>query len=144
MDIDAAKIAEIMGGRRVLEHDVGTQSELQEVVEEGLPVTALNKTVEYVTGSTRAAMQLRERLIPRATLSRRTRLKPTESERVERIARVMALAEHVWESRDEAREFLREPHPALDERTPLEVAQTELGARRVERLLMKLEYGLPT
>ena len=63
--------------------------------------------------------------------------------RVERLARVMALAEHVWESREEAREFLREPHPALDEPAPLEVAQSELGARRVERLLTKLEYGLP-
>ena len=143
MDVSAAKIADIMGGRRVLEQDVDTLAELQQVVEEGLPVTALSRTVEYVTSSTRAATQLRETLISRATLSRRTRLKPSESERVERIARVMALAEAVWESNDEAREFLREPHPALDERPPLEVAQTELGARRVERLLMKLEYGLP-
>lgn len=143
MDNEAARIAEIMGGRKVLEHDVESLADLQEIVEDGLPVAALNKTVEYVVGSGRAAMVLRETLVPRATLSRRTRLKLVESERVERIARVMALAEHVWEGRDEARAFLREPHPGLEERAPLEIAQTELGARRVERLLMKLEYGLP-
>jgi uncharacterized protein (DUF2384 family) len=31
----------------------------------------------------------------------------------------------------------------LEGRTPLEVAFTELGARRVEELLWKLFYGLP-
>jgi putative toxin-antitoxin system antitoxin component (TIGR02293 family) len=62
---------------------------------------------------------------------------------VERLARVMALAEQVWESRDDAREFLAQPHSMLEERSPLEMAETELGARRVERLLMNLEYGLP-
>ncbi len=143
MDNEAARIAEIMGGRKVLEHDVESLADLQEVVEEGLPVAALNETVQYVVGSGRAATVLRETLVPRATLSRRTRLKLVESERVERIARVMALAEQVWEGRDEARAFLCEPHPGLDGKAPLEIAQTELGARRVERLLMKLEYGLP-
>jgi putative toxin-antitoxin system antitoxin component (TIGR02293 family) len=143
MSIDAAKVADIMGGRRVLRHDVETLADLQEVVEQGLPVAALNETVRYVAGSTRAASVLKERIIPRATLSRRTRLKLGESERVERIARVMALAEQVWEDRQDAQLFLHEPHPMLDEKAPLEMAQTELGARRVERLLMRLEYGLP-
>jgi uncharacterized protein (DUF2384 family) len=34
-------------------------------------------------------------------------------------------------------------HPLLDGRTPLDVAMTELGARRVEELLWKLFYGVP-
>jgi putative toxin-antitoxin system antitoxin component (TIGR02293 family) len=55
----------------------------------------------------------------------------------------MTLAEHVWEGTDDAREFLSTPHPLFDGRTPLELAQSEPGARRVEQLLMKLEYGLP-
>jgi putative toxin-antitoxin system antitoxin component (TIGR02293 family) len=143
MTIDAAKVADIMGGARVLHHDVDSLSDLQAVVEEGLPVAALNETVRYVAGSARDASLLKEQIIPRATLSRRTRLKLAESERVERIARIMALAEHVWESREDAQAFLHEPHPMLDEKTPLGMAQTELGARRVERLLMRLEYGLP-
>lgn len=143
MTIDAAKVADIMGGPRVLHHDVGSLAELQAVVEEGLPVAALNETARYVAGPGSAASRLKERIISRATLSRRTRLKPAESERVERIARIMALAEHVWENGEDARAFLHEPHPMLDGRSPLEMAQTELGARRVEQLLTRLEYGLP-
>jgi len=66
----------------------------------------------------------------------------SQSERLERLARVMALAEDVWESRDDARRFLTTPHALLGER-PLDLAQTELGARRVEDLLWRLEYSLP-
>jgi putative toxin-antitoxin system antitoxin component (TIGR02293 family) len=49
----------------------------------------------------------------------------------------------VWDDEADAREFLNTPHPLLDERAPLDVAMTELGARRVEELLWQLFYGLP-
>ncbi|HUE96044.1 MAG TPA: antitoxin Xre/MbcA/ParS toxin-binding domain-containing protein [Longimicrobiaceae bacterium] len=143
MSVEPTKVAEIMGGARVLQQEVDTLADLQEVVAEGLPVAALNETTRYVAGSARAASRLRETLIPRATLARRSRLKLPESERVERLARMMALAESVWENRADARLFLHESHPMLGDRSPLEMAQTELGARRVEALLMKLEYNLP-
>jgi uncharacterized protein (DUF2384 family) len=35
------------------------------------------------------------------------------------------------------------PHPLLEGRAPIEVAETELGARRVEDVLAALEYALP-
>ncbi|WP_433983069.1 MbcA/ParS/Xre antitoxin family protein [Tunturiibacter empetritectus] len=38
---------------------------------------------------------------------------------------------------------MSKPHRELHGETPLEVARTELGARRVEDLLDKLFYGLP-
>lgn len=143
MSVDAEKVAQILGGEEVLYENVRSSADLQRVVKEGLPVRALDEAVRYVAGSGRAARVLRDRLVPRATRARRTRLRLPESERVERLARIMALAEQVWESRDDAREFLAQPHPMLEERSPLEMAETELGARRVERLLMNLEYGLP-
>ena len=143
MDADSEKVAEILGGEEVLYERVRSTADLQRVVREGLPVRALDEAVRYVAGSGREARVLRDRLVPRATRARRTRLRLPESERVERLARVMALAEQVWESRDDAREFLARPHAMLEDRSPLEMAETELGARRVERLLMNLEYGLP-
>jgi Antitoxin Xre/MbcA/ParS C-terminal toxin-binding domain len=42
---------------------------------------------------------------------------------------VFATAQYVWDSEDDAREFLNSPHPLLDGRTPLDVSMTELGAR---------------
>ena len=143
MTIDAAKVAHILGGMKVLRYKVESLGDLHKVVAEGLPVRALDEAVRYVSGDARTATALKDRLVPRATRSRRTRLKLTESERVERLARLMAMAEEVWENRADARAFLNEPHPMLDGRSPLEMAASELGARRVERLLMKLEYGLP-
>jgi putative toxin-antitoxin system antitoxin component (TIGR02293 family) len=83
------------------------------------------------------------RIVPEATFKRRTRLSPTESERTERLARVIAAAERAWDDREDAREWLTKPHPELGKRTPLESAMSELGARRVEDLLDRLFYGIP-
>jgi putative toxin-antitoxin system antitoxin component (TIGR02293 family) len=143
MTIKASRIADILGGPKILRHDVSNLVDLQKVVAEGLPIRSLDETAKYVSNGPRAAAALKDRLIPRATRSRRTRLKTGESEKVERIARLMALAEDVWENTIDARAFMNESHPMLEGRSPLEMAATELGARRVERLLMHLEYGLP-
>jgi putative toxin-antitoxin system antitoxin component (TIGR02293 family) len=86
---------------------------------------------------------LMQRVIPAATFHRRgEELKPQESERVERLARVIATAEYVWSSADDARAFLSSAHAMLGGRRPIEVALTELGARRVENLLWSLFHGL--
>ena len=83
------------------------------------------------------------RIIPEATYKRRrSNLTADESERAERLARVFATTEYVWNSEDDARAFLSTPHPMLQGRTPLDVSMTELGARRVEELLWKLYYGI--
>ena len=63
--------------------------------------------------------------------------------RTERLARVVALAESIWDDPAASRAFLNRPHPLLGGDTPLDVAQTERGARRVERLLYDVEHGLP-
>ncbi len=83
------------------------------------------------------------RIVPEATFKRRVRLSHSESERTERLARVIAAAEHVWEDRTDAREWLTKSHPELGKRSPLECAMTELGARQVEDLLERLFYGIP-
>ncbi|CAN5218257.1 hypothetical protein BH20GEM2_BH20GEM2_16730 [soil metagenome] len=66
-----------------------------------------------------------------------------EAGTAERLARIISLAEKVWENRTDAQAFLNEPHPMIDDSTPLEAAATESGARRVERLLVELKYSLP-
>jgi len=73
----------------------------------------------------------------------RDRLSPSESKRKKRIARVMAGAEFVWSDRSDARRFMTTPHPALQGRTPLDSALTELGARQVEEILDRIFHGLP-
>lgn len=99
--------------------------------------------MNYVAQNSEEAALLRDRLVPPATFKRRTTLKPEEGARVERIARIAALAEDAFGSPEDGREFLHALHPELGGERPLDVAQTELGARQVEELLWRMEYGLP-
>lgn len=78
----------------------------------------------------------------RARWKHRTRLDPATSDRIVRLARVLALATDVLERRDHAVEWLREPADALDGRTPLKVMTTDLGAEKVTNMLYQMEYGI--
>ena len=78
----------------------------------GLPFAALKYVVRHFPDRQKTRVQ--QIVMPRSTLQRREgegRLRPAESERLERIARMATLAEQVWESAEEAQRFLTTPHP---------------------------------
>ena len=136
----AESVAEILG----LGSAVHTVSELESAVLAGLPKRALERLSGRLFRDASAASAYKFKVVPQATWKRRLkRLSPEESERTERLARVLAHAEFVWDDRDRAREWMSKPHRELGAKTPLDVARSELGARRVEDLLEKLFYGLP-
>jgi putative toxin-antitoxin system antitoxin component (TIGR02293 family) len=138
--ISSIHVARILG----LGASVRSMSDLRRAIARGLPKRALGSVVSYVVTDAEEATRLKNRLVPPATYKRRTAtLKPDESERVERLARVMALAEDAFGTADDARRFLGAPHPELGGERPIDVAQTELGARQVEEVLWRMEYGLP-
>jgi putative toxin-antitoxin system antitoxin component (TIGR02293 family) len=66
-----------------------------------------------------------------------------ESEKIERLARLIALAEMLWGEQQAAQEFLNAPHPELDGRTPLDCAATDVGVRQVEAVVLRALHGLP-
>ena len=118
-------------------------AELDDLVSHGLPKNALKASVDRICLNNEDRKHLLYRIIPEATYKRRrASLSVEESERAERLARVYATAQYVWNSDDDARAFLHAPHPMLQGRTPLDVSMSELGARRVEELLWKLYYGI--
>jgi len=83
--------------------------------------------------------------ISASTLSRRRKrgtLNKDESERVLRIARIALRAVEVLDGPENARKWLTEPARALGGEEPLLFADTEPGAREVERLLIRLEHGV--
>ena len=137
------RIAEIMGGKAVLLHRVRSVADLESIVSAGLPKRALRVTAERVFLSVGEARKAMFRIVPEATYRRRTRLSSIESERTERFARVIAAAEFAWSDQSDAREWLKKLHPELGNKTPLEAASSELGARQVEDLLERLIYGIP-
>ena len=139
----AERVADVLGGTVVLRTRVRSWDELDKVIRAGLPKRSLQLVARRAIAPGRSATEFVYAIVPAATFKRRTRLSPDESARTERIARIIAMAEAVWEGEDAARDFLNRPHPLLDQQTPLTVARTEIGARRVESLLHHVEHGLP-
>lgn len=142
--VEPRRIAEVLGGRQVLRRRVASIIELSDAVAQGLPKSALRNAVRRIFEDAGEQRRMIYRIVPEATFKRRRdRLSFVESERTERLARVIATAEYVWEDRDSARRFLMTPHPMLAGKAPLNAAMTELGARQVEDLLAKILHGLP-
>jgi putative toxin-antitoxin system antitoxin component (TIGR02293 family) len=142
--IPAGRIATILGGEPILKRRVRSLGDLHTAVAAGLPKATLGHTVRYLIADRGEARRVMERIVAPATYKRRkTLLMPDESERVERLARVIATAEQVWDSREDARAFLTAPHRQLQGQRPVDAARTELGARRVEELLGQIAHGLP-
>ena len=54
----------------------------------------------------------------------------------------MGKAVEVMESEEHARQWLASPQVGLGGEVPLEYAETEVGAREVEDLLGRIEYGV--
>ena len=83
--------------------------------------------------------------ISRATLHRRKtagRLDAGESDRVLRFARLLGLALTTMESLEAARRWLASPQTGLGGEVPLVFAETEVGAREVEDLLVRIEFSV--
>jgi putative toxin-antitoxin system antitoxin component (TIGR02293 family) len=133
-------IAEILG----LGQSVRTVRDLETAVSAGLPKRALEQLSARLYIDRGMASAYKFKVVPRATWKRRSkRLSVEESEKTERLARVLAAAEYVWDDREQSREWMSKAHPELNGQSPLDAARTELGARRVEDLLDKLFFGLP-
>ncbi len=85
------------------------------------------------------------RIIPRRTLEhRRQRGEPLsveESERAYRTASVLALAEAVFGVRDKALAWLNAPKARFDGESPMDMIDTEVGARLVEEALIQIDEG---
>lgn len=116
---------------------------LIERIEEGLPITALNRVSHFMAPSD---VNFKYLIIPRATLARRKKrrdkLSVDEGDRVVRLAKAWAFAREVWGSDEDARAFFFRPHQMLEGRKPIDVLLgTDTGARLVEEILGRLKYG---
>jgi putative toxin-antitoxin system antitoxin component (TIGR02293 family) len=114
-----------------------------EIVNRGLPVGEL----EYLRSRLDVSIdRLTQNIgLSRATFHRRKavgRLTAGESDKVVRFAQLLGLANKVLENEDDARRWLTSPQYGLGGAVPLNYARTEVGAREVEDLLNRIEYGV--
>lgn len=68
-----------------------------------------------------------------------TTILPDRGERIQRITRQ---ARDLFEDEGETRRWLSTPKEALEGKTPLEAMATDRGAKQVEELLYRAEYGI--
>lgn len=69
-------------------------------------------------------------------------LDPLVSDRVARFALLLSRAIKVFGSHEDAKTWLMSPQFGLGGELPLDYAKTEVGAREVENLLGRIEYGV--
>ena len=116
--------------------------QLVRAVREGLAV----QDVDGVLASGRlSAAELDRLALPRKTLHHRRglgRLSPEQSDRLVRLLRVIGAAEEVFGSPAKAHRWLRLPSAALAGHAPLDLLDTEVGARQVETLLGRIAHGI--
>jgi len=134
-----ADIIKALGGRRAFS---ARRIDLLAEIERGLPVSAylaLVKTLGLTPAEEDRLLQVSLRT--RVRWKHRSRLDPAVSDRIGRIARMLALAIDVLENRAHAIAWLREPSDVLNGRTPLQAISNDFGAEKVTNLLHQMEYG---
>lgn len=112
-------------------------------VESGVPVSTMT---DFVASSGILLKDIYEVVIPARTLKhRRARREPLsrdESDKLARFVRVFDHAVKVFADIDLARAWLNKSKKRFDGRTPIEMLQTDIGARMVEEFLVQIDYGM--
>lgn len=119
-------------------------AELAARVEEGVPVldlVAFGREVGFTAEELARLVRIPSRTYARRVAAK-TRLKFDESERAVRLMRLYDRARQVLGTNEAAREWLNRPLRVLGDRTPLDFARTEPGAREAEAVLGRFEGGV--
>lgn len=114
-----------------------------DIASDGLSADILRGIASAICPDPVEATRLIHTIVPKSSLSRRGKLNLTQSEQTERLSRLFCQAQEAFQDLEDARLFMRRPHPELGGRRPLDAAMTERGGRMVERILDSILYGLP-
>ena len=130
-------------GNKTVTGKVVHTTELIHRIQKGLRFTELETLQESLD---MPFEQLAAKLsISRSTLQRRKnagRLSSDESDKVLRFARLLQHATEVFGDADKARAWLKHPQYGLGGAVPLDYTETEIGAREVDNLLGRIDYGV--
>jgi putative toxin-antitoxin system antitoxin component (TIGR02293 family) len=139
---EITSIVEELGGETALGRPVHTGEDMRAAIREGFPQAVVRSLVE-ASGLTLQEVALSLDLSVRSLRrpKHEGRLARHESDRLYRLARIVALAEHFIGSRKQAVDWLKMPNPVLGGVPPLRFLDTALGALQVENVLGRIGYG---
>jgi putative toxin-antitoxin system antitoxin component (TIGR02293 family) len=141
--VTARGVAEKLGGAKVLRREVRSDLDLADAIGGGLPTRAVEEVLRsglFQPGEVYAMV------VPRRTLAHRKEkrqpLSPEQSDRLARMVRVADRAEEALGDPEKAARWLRKPNRALMQKRPIELLESDVGARMVERALGRIEHGV--
>lgn len=136
-------LVELLGGKKTLDRDVRSDLDLADAIRTGLPYRAVEHVLESGLLSASEAYELVGSR--RSLLRKKNEGKPlssSESDRLSRVVRVISRAEEAIGEREKAHRWLRKPNRALGGRRPLDLLDSDVGARAVEQVLGRIEHGV--
>jgi putative toxin-antitoxin system antitoxin component (TIGR02293 family) len=131
-----------LGGEQTLGRALSSEHDMQEAIRDGFP-PAVVKELMRTSGLTLKELASALDLSPRNLQRRRRtgRLARYESDRLYRLARIVAIARGYLGDHERAVRWLKHPNRALGGLAPVAAIDTELGARQVESILGRIAYG---
>ncbi len=136
-------VVSVLGGVKVLGRSVRSSGDLAERVRKGLPFSGLSAVMQQY-GISRDVVCGILHLSRRNFLRRKEqrRLSPDESDRLYRLARVLAHANRVFEDPEESADWMQTPNPGLGKQQPLILLDTDIGVQQVDQVLGRIEHGI--
>lgn len=148
--------AAVLGGEKELGQAVRRAMDFDALIRKGIPfgvISHIKKDLNLADDVIARIVGISPRTVARrrrregapagtGAATRIDRLSSVESDRIYRFARIVALAQDVFEGKDEALEWLRSPQHGLGGAVPFEMLQTDAGTREVEELLIRIDYGV--
>jgi putative toxin-antitoxin system antitoxin component (TIGR02293 family) len=131
-----------LGGKRALGRALSSDRDLREAIREGFPPAVVEELMR-ASGLTLKELAGALDLSPRSLQRRRRsgRLARFESDRLYRLARIVAIANQYLGDHERATRWLKRPNRVLGGIAPVSAIDTELGARQVENILGRIAYG---
>src|SRR5271167_746836 len=135
-------VVQELGGEQALGRALSSDGDMREAIREGFPPAVVEELMR-ASGLTLKELAGALDLSPRSLQRRRRsgRLAGFESDRLYRLARIVALAEQSLGDREHAVRWLKRSNRALGGIAPISAMDTELGARQVENVLGRIAYG---
>lgn len=131
------------GTRNPLHVHIGTSTAIEEI-RVGYSVKRFDNLVKSLNMTAADLAQLAR--ISHATMHRRKnkgKFSPEESDKIYRIEKLYKTALDVLESDEHVRTWLKTKLPVFGGKTPLEYADTLPGSEEVEKVLRRMEQGIP-
>lgn len=142
--MSSVPIATVLGGQKVLRRRPRNSAQWHSMISSGVPVRAvdaLQASFPISDDQLAAWLGISPRDLARLRKENATLPSPT-SDRLFRVARVLAVAQEVLESAAHVLTWMSRPQRGLGHKIPNDLLTTSVGAEDVERLLHQIDSGV--